>query len=217
VNHTSVAGATPNTRFDLWDRVNNNDGTWQPQIRYALDDRVLYSGLLYAARSVFQSQVGQTPPGNPTLWQALPMASCAQLAQFCQGNSNANAVQCRAVGQAGDDQNCKDHMEPCLSYCQPQQLRPCGGLCNNPVVFSVADGSNFQSGPIGTGERCFETRSRLFQGANSSFVSPRQVTINGRPQPLNGNWKYPLPPMRNDGYCIQVTAGQNAFASFAAW
>jgi spore coat protein A len=217
VNHTSVAGATPNTRFDLWDRVNNNDGTWQPQIRYALDDRVLYNGLLYAARSVFQSQSGQTPPANPTLWQALPNTACAQLAQFCQGNSNPNAVQCRADGQAGNDATCRAEMEPCLSYCQPQQLRPCGGLCNNPVVFSVADGSTFQSGALGTGERCFETRSRLALGNSSSFVSPRQLTVNGRTQVLNGNWTYPLPPMRNDGYCIQVTAGQNSFAAFAAW
>jgi FtsP/CotA-like multicopper oxidase with cupredoxin domain len=217
VNHTSVAGATPSTRFDLWDRVNNNDGTWQPQIRYALEDRVLYNGLLYGARSVFQSQAGQTPAANPALWQALPNTACGQLAQFCQGNSNPNAVQCRAVGQAGNDQTCRNNMEPCLAYCQPQQLRPCGGLCNNPVVFSVADGSNFQSGPLGTGERCFETRSRLALGANSSFASPRQLTVNGRVEPLNGNWKYPLPPMRNDGYCIQITAGNTASAAFTAW
>jgi hypothetical protein len=84
-------------------------------------------------------------------------------------------------------------------------------------VFSVADGSNFESGNLGTGERCFETRSRLALGESSSFVSPRQLTVNGRVQNLNGNWKYPLPPMRNDGYCIQVTAGNNSFAAFAVW
>jgi len=217
VNHTSVSGATPNTRFDLWDRVNNNDGTWQPQIRYALDDRVLFNGLLYAARSVFQSQTGQTPPANPALWQALPMTPCAQLAQFCQGNANPNAVQCRADGQAGNDATCLAEIEPCLAYCQPQQLRPCGGLCNNPVVFSVADGSNFQSGNLGTGERCFETRSRLALGESSSFQSPRQLMVNGRVQNLNGNWSYPLPPLRNDGYCIQVTDGQFPWAAFAVW
>jgi hypothetical protein len=217
VNHTSVAGATPNTRFDLWDRVNNNDGSWQPQIRYALDDRVLFNGLLYAARSVFQSQAGQTPPANPALWVALPNTACGQLAQFCQGKTNPNAVQCRADGQAGNDATCRAEMEPCLSYCQPQQLRPCGGLCNNPVVFSVADGSSFQSGNLGTGATCFETRSRLALGNSTNFVSPRQLTINGRVEPLNATWNYPLPPMRNDGYCIQVTAGNNSFAAFAAW
>jgi hypothetical protein len=217
VNHTAVAGQTPSSRFDLWDRVNNNDGSWQPQIRYALDDRVLYNGKIYAARSVFQSQNGQIPPSNPTLWQLLPSTVCGQFARFCQGNPNPNAAACLADGQAGNEAVCQVEIEPCLAYCQPQQLRPCGGICNNPVVFSVADGSNFQSGPIGSGAACFETRSRLFQGTNSSFVAPRQLTVNGRPEPLNGNWKYPLPPMRNDGYCIQVTAGNYPWAAFAAW
>ena len=41
--------------------------------------------------------------------------------------------------------------------------------------------------------------------------------VNGRTEPLNGTWTYPLPPMRNDGYCIQVSAGNNSFAAFSAW
>ena len=41
--------------------------------------------------------------------------------------------------------------------------------------------------------------------------------VNGRTEPLNGNWNYPLPPMRNDGYCIQVSAGNNSFSAFSAW
>ena len=214
---TSAAGQTPNTRFDLWDRVNNNDGTWQPQIRYAANDRVLFNGSLFAARSVFQAQNNQTPPANPALWTALPMTACGQLAQFCQGNSNPTAVQCRADGQAGNDATCLAEIEPCLSFCQPQQSTPCSGLCNNPTRFSVADGSNFQSGNLGTGATCFETTSRLFQGESSSFATGKSLTINGRPEPLNGNWNYPLPPMRNDGYCIQVSAGNNSYAAFAAW
>jgi len=217
VAHTSTASSSPPSRFDLWDRVNNNDGTWQPQIRYAQNDRVLFNGLLYAARSVFQAQNGQTPPANPTLWSALPMTACGQLAQFCQGNSNPNAVACRADGQAGNQTTCLNEIEPCLSYCQPQQATPCSGLCNNPVRFSVADGSNFQSGNLGTGTSCFETTSSLFQGESSSFVAGKTLTVNGRPEPLNGNWNYPLPPMRNEGYCIQTTAGNNSFAAFAAW
>jgi hypothetical protein len=217
VAHTSVAGQTPNTRFDLWDRVNNNDGTWQPQIRYAANDRVLSNGLLYAARSVFQAANGQTPAANPALWTALPMTACGQLAQFCQGNSNPTAVQCRADGQAGNQTTCLNEIAQCLSFCQPQQSTPCSGLCNTPTRFSVADGSNFQSGPLGAGTSCFETTSRLFQGASSNFAAGKSLTVNGRPEPLNGNWTYPLPPMRDDGYCIQVSAGNNATASFTAF
>ena len=214
---TSVAGQTPPTRFDLWARVNNNDGTWQPQIIYAQNDRVLSGGLLYAARSVFQAQVGQTPAANPTLWQALPMTACGQLAQFCQGNSNQAAVGCRTDGQAGNETTCLNEIEPCLSYCQPQQATPCSGLCNNPVRFSVANHSSFSSGNLGTGAACFETTSTLLQGESSSFAAPRSLTVNGRTEPLNGNWNYPLPPQRNGGYCIQTTAGDFAWAAFSAW
>jgi hypothetical protein len=57
----------------------------------------------------------------------------------------------------------------------------------------------------------------LFQGESSSFATGKQLTVNGRVEPLNGNWNYPLPPMRNDGYCIQVSPGQNPWAAFAAW
>jgi spore coat protein A len=214
---TSVSGQTPNTQFGLWDRVNNNDGTWQPQIRYAANDRVLFNNKLYTARSVFQSQNGQTPDVNPTLWTALPNDACGQLAQFCQGNSDPRIVQCRSDGQAGNETTCINEIEPCLSFCEPQQATPCSGLCNNPTRFSVADGSNFQSGNLGTGASCFETTSRLFQGTSSSFAAGKSLMVNGRTEPLNGNWNYPLPPMRNDGYCIQVSAGNNSFAAFSAW
>jgi hypothetical protein len=124
---------------------------------------------------------------------------------------------CRSDGQAGNQTTCLNEIEPCLQYCQPQQATPCSGLCNSPVRFSVADGSTFQSGPLGAGATCFETTSSLFQGASSGFVSPRQLTVNGRTEPLNGNWSYPLPPMRNEGYCIQTTAGNSATAAFSAW
>ena len=214
---TSAAGQTPDTRFDLWDRVNNNDGTWQPQIRYALNDRVLFNGQLFVARSVFQAQPGQTPNTNPSLWAPLPMTACGQLAQFCQGNPNPAAVRCRNDGLAGNETTCRGEIEPCLSYCQPQQATPCSGLCNNPVRFSVSDNGHFSSGNLGTGEVCFETKSTLFQGNSSNFVAPRTPTVNGRPEPLNGNWNYPLPPQRNGGYCIQAPPGDPSFAAFTAF
>ena len=216
VAHTSVAGQTPDTRFDLWDRVNNNDGSWQPQIRYALNDRVTFGGNLFVARSVFQAQAGQTPPATPALWAPLPMTACGQLAQFCQGNSNPNAVTCLTQGQAGNETTCRTKIEPCLSYCQPQQAAPCSGLCNNPVRFSVSNNGHFSSGNLGTGEVCFETKSTLFLGNSSNFVAPRTLTVNGRPEPLNGNWNYPLPPQRNGGYCIQAPPGDPSFAAFTA-
>jgi spore coat protein A len=233
VAHTSVAGQTPDTRFDLWDRANtdtSSGGQWEPQIRYAVNDRVLFNGLLYSALSVFQSQVGQTPPANPALWKALPNDACGQLRQFCQGNSLPVAQACLALGQAGNEAACLGNggdgkqeggatgLSQCLSDCLATVLpTPCSGLCNNPVKFTVADGSNFQSGNIGTGAGCFETTSRIAGGESSSFVSPRTLSVNGRVEPTNGNWTSPLPPMRHDGYCIQTTAGTQAFAAFSAF
>jgi hypothetical protein len=234
--HTSVAGQTPDTEFSLWDRVNtdtSSGGEWEPQVRYAVNDRVLYSGKLYSALSVFQAQTGQTPPQNPSLWKALPMTACGQLAQFCQGNPLPEAQQCLALGQAGNEENCLGQigngfqgvftspavgLSQCLSDCLATNLAtPCSGLCNDPVQFTVADGSTFKSGRLGTGPACFETQSRLAGGADTGLASAAQLTVNGRVEPQNSNWTTPLPPLRHNGYCIQTTGKDNAAASFSAF
>ena len=49
------------------------------------------------------------------------------------------------------------------------------------------------------------------------FAGSRQLTVNGRVEPQNGNWNSPLPPMRHNGYCIQTTPGNNSFAAFSAF
>jgi hypothetical protein len=229
--HTSVSGQTPNTRFDLWDRVNDekstSGGQWTPQVRYAVNDRVLFNSNLYAANSVFQAQTGQTPAANPSLWTALPNTACAQLKQFCQGSSNTFVQQCLATGQAGDETACLGSigagqrgapnvgMTQCMSDCLSALPTPCAGLCNNPVVFNVAGDGNFQSGNLGTGATCFETQSRLISGEATNIVAPRQITVNGRPQNPNGNWSLPLPPLRHNGYCIQTTAGNQSYGAFS--
>jgi spore coat protein A, manganese oxidase len=239
--HTSVAGQTPNLEFGLWDLVNTNSvtqGNWMPQIRYAVNDRVLYNGLIYSALSVFQSQTGQFPPNNPSLWKTIPMTACAQLAQFCQGNALPEAQACLAAGQAGDESVCLGQigngfqgatqndagvefapgLSQCLSDCLATTLAtPCSGLCNNPTVITVAGNSNFQSGNLGTAPACFETQSRIAGGEDSSFLSTAQITVNGRVQNLNMDWKAPLPPMRHNGYCIQTSGTNNSFAAFSVW
>ena len=81
---------------------------------------------------------------------------------------------------------------------------------------TVAANGTFQSGSLGTGAACFETQSRLTSGEDSGFGAPRQLTVNGRPEPLNGNWSSPLPPLRHNGYCIQTTPANNdASAAFS--
>jgi hypothetical protein len=145
------------------------------------------------------------------------MTACGQLAEFCADDSGVPAgATCLATGQAGNEAACLDALQDCLPVCTTTHATPCSGLCENPVSFTVPDGQNFQSGPIGTGAACFETTSELASGTNSSFVSPRMLTVNGKQMPLNGNWTA-LPVQRHHGYCIQATAGNHPWAAFAAW
>lgn len=224
--HTSQASEPPDTRFDLWERVNNNNGDWAPQIIYDVGDRVRHNGQIFQALAFHQAQPAQTPPANPLLWEAVPETACAQFAQFCHDEANPVAAECHDLGHAGDEQACLADLELCLSACtthaEPPHTHtvasPCHGLCPNPVEFEVADGSDFQSGALGTGATCHATNSKLESGTCNNFTGGRVLMVNGEVQPCNGdNWAEPLPPERNDGYCIQTTAGDEPWAAFATW
>jgi FtsP/CotA-like multicopper oxidase with cupredoxin domain len=219
--HTS--SGPPDTDFVDWERVNNNDGSWQPQIIYAVGDRVTHFGELFSALQVHQAQVGQAPPANPTLWQAVPTTACGQLAQFCAGVPGARAQRCLAQGLAGDEAVCRgtgsnpppieeltaEGLMDCLSVCQPvQHVSPCSGLCSNPTTITVPDGTTFDSGSLPAGEACYATTSELLTGESVGFTGDRTLTVNGRQMASSGQWRYPLPPQRNEGYCIQTTSTQ---------
>ena len=68
VAHTSVAGQTPNTRPDLWDRINNGNGDWAVQIRYAVGDRVFRNGQVFRALQAHQATAANGPP-NAAFWE----------------------------------------------------------------------------------------------------------------------------------------------------
>ncbi len=68
VAHTSAAGQTPATRPDLWDRINNQNGDWAVQIRYAVGDRAFFGGHVYRALQAHQAATANSPP-NATFWQ----------------------------------------------------------------------------------------------------------------------------------------------------
>jgi len=218
----------PNTRFDRWERVNNNDGSWRSQIIYAVGDRVLHNGNLFKALRVHQAQAGQTPPGNPALWEPIPTSACAQLVKFCADDqANPRGAACYATGLAGDEAVCLggpdgtdgEALMQCLSVCEPVHATPCSGLCNNPVAFSVPDETTFRSGNLGNGATCHETTSELLSGTCKDFDGGRKLTINGREIDCDSGesgFGYPLPPQRHEGYCIQTTAGEQR-ASFTAF
>jgi hypothetical protein len=216
----------PNTRFDRWERVNNNDGSWRSQIIYAVNDRVLHQGQLFRALRVHQAQTVQTPPGNPALWEPIPSSACGQLVKFCADDTgNSRGAACYALGVAGDEEACLggpdngEALMTCMSVCEPAHPTPCSGLCNDPVAFSVPDETTFQSGSLGNGATCHETTSELLSGACKNFDGGRKLTINGREidcDSRESGFGYPLPPQRHEGYCIQTTAG-SASASFSAF
>jgi len=69
VAHTSVAGQTPNTRPDLWERINNGNGDWAVQIIYKVGDRVFFGGHVYQALQQNQATNANRPDVAPAVWQ----------------------------------------------------------------------------------------------------------------------------------------------------
>jgi hypothetical protein len=144
-------------------------------------------------------------------------AACGQLTNLCSDNTQPDALTCQALGAANDEAACLTGLDGCLAECDDNVQTPCSGLCNNPTAFSVPDGTTFQSGSLGTGAACFETEAEILSGTCQN-LGGRTLTVNGKPMACNGsNWTYPLPPQRNHGYCIQVTAGSGSNGSFRAF
>jgi len=71
VAHTSVAGQTPDTRPDLWERINNMNGDWAVQIIYQVGDRVMFNGHVYQALQMNQATNANRPDVAPAVWQLL--------------------------------------------------------------------------------------------------------------------------------------------------
>jgi FtsP/CotA-like multicopper oxidase with cupredoxin domain len=59
----------PNTRFDLWERVNNQDGDWAVQIIYQVGDRARFNGHIYRALQMHQATATTEPDISPAFWQ----------------------------------------------------------------------------------------------------------------------------------------------------
>ncbi len=91
---------------------------------------------------------------------------------------------------------------------------PCAGLCANPTEYTTASYSAFD---IGTNAVCYETTAALSGGVCGYVANGRTLSVNGTAMPCtNDNWTS-LPPARNGGYCVQTTAGDDAWAYFVTW
>ena len=67
VAHTSVAGQTPDTRPDLWERINNQNGDWAVQTIYQVGDLVFFQSHVYRALQQHQATTANSPP-NAAFW-----------------------------------------------------------------------------------------------------------------------------------------------------
>lgn len=138
---------------------------------------------------------------------AHPAATPAEVAAQLTAQATPNVVQNPGTGSP--------NRLLYMGFLNPAAAAPCDGLCTSPVAFSI--NGSFQSGAIGTGAVCLETKSVVHGGNCGNFVSPRSLKVNGTSEPCNsGNWAS-VPPARNGGYCIQTTAGNQPWAFITAW
>jgi FtsP/CotA-like multicopper oxidase with cupredoxin domain len=59
----------PNTRPDLWERINNQNGDWAVQIIYQVGDRARFMGHIYRALQKHQAAPGTEPNVATNLWE----------------------------------------------------------------------------------------------------------------------------------------------------
>jgi hypothetical protein len=91
---------------------------------------------------------------------------------------------------------------------------PCASFCAGPDEITW-EGS-YQSGDLGTGTTCRQTTQEAVGINCSNFTGGKQLSINGVPMTCN-NQNQLLPTPVDGGYCIQSTAGDYSWASYALW
>ncbi len=169
---------------------------------FVVDDVTVYG----RAQSAGCSSNAECDDGNPCTND-----SCDSVAGCKHENNTAS---CADDGNACTKDVCNAGActHPDSGTCTTQG--PCAGYCTNPIKFST---SNHQSGNLGTNATCHETTAKLSGGNCGNFASSRQLMVNGVAMTCNwATWKT-LPAVRNGGYCISTTSGDNAWASFSTW
>jgi FtsP/CotA-like multicopper oxidase with cupredoxin domain len=64
-----TAQFTPDQTFALWERLNNMNGDWAPQIIFQVGDRTRFQGHIYRAIQGHQAVPGWEPDRTPALWE----------------------------------------------------------------------------------------------------------------------------------------------------
>lgn len=96
---------------------------------------------------------------------------------------------------------------------------PCSGLCAAGITvteFTVTSMTAYGSGNFNTANAlCYETTDQPTRGNCSNFNS-RTLSINGTDVTAMCSL-YTVPAARNGGFCFQVSAGTETFASFSTY
>jgi hypothetical protein len=92
---------------------------------------------------------------------------------------------------------------------------PCTGVCTSPTPISWT--GSYQGNGLGTGALCYETTQTIAGGNCGNFAAGRDLSINGTTLSCSGsNWPS-VPAPVNGGYCIEVEAGNHAWAFLTLW
>jgi len=178
-NHAARAEAPPLDSFEQWERVNDDDGGWAPQIQYVVNDRVLHEGQLFLARAAHQSLPGQPPPSLPAIWQPLPQTFCGQLTTFCGGIEEDAAATCNATGLQADEAACEATFAPCLAQCAPSDLSGAGHQHEDYASYCGQLASACHSDPSELGVECHD----LGHAGDEAACEARHVECLGRCTP----------------------------------
>jgi hypothetical protein len=177
-------------------------------------------------RLLLTTNAGFTPSGAGPAESSRGTSGCGTAADCNDANPcTDDACSAGACTHANNTLACVDDGSACTNdVCSagacthPQNgscgSTPCSAFCASPTVYTTA---SYQSGNLGTAAVCYQTTAALSGGNCGNFVSPRTLSVNGTMMSCNnGNWSS-LPPKVNGGYCVQTTAGSQAWAYFTTW
>ena len=145
---------------------------------------------------------------------------CEDASCVCEPELTQCGEECVDLDSDPDHCGGCDEACPVGEFCTARQClaSPCDGICNNPTrVNAGADG--FRVEPLGLTAGCYEVRDYEPTQTEArivcwEFQAGRTLRVNGELTPCLAGAGAPLPDVRADGYCVQVSAGGATFAGF---
>jgi hypothetical protein len=146
---------------------------------------------------------------------------CADSSCTCADGLTDCGTECADVGW--DDDHCTGCNLPCPSgeTCTDGEClsSPCDGLGCSTVVQLSETAEGFRADNIGTTARCFEAWDYAPTETNArivcwNFAGGRTMRVNGMDAQCITGEGFALGGPRGGGYCVEISAGDNADAGF---